>query len=251
MEQRRLLLLMLLLLLLDVVDFCGGSSAGTAHTSKKSVVPVPQLPATIDVVIAVSRRGDARGIINAKVKIKRCADRDNGELKYVLRSIRKNAPWVRMIFLLINGPEADPKMTQVLAEPHKTRIIDRCTLLPPGQCPTRNGFTVQSVLHKVPGLAEHFLYTDDDTLLGLPAQISDFFDRSGRPKVWQPLANHEAVYHDQQSTGLSIDDTPRRFPTRYVWSALTVSGEPIDQQQYPLRLLVSHFWLLSGLAPIF
>jgi hypothetical protein len=59
------------------------------------------------------------------------------------------------------------------------------------------------------------------------------------------------VYHDQQSTGLSIDDTPRRFPTRYVWSALTVSGEPIDQQQYPLRLLVSHFWLLSGLAPIF
>ena len=54
-------------------------------------------------------------------------DRDNGELKYTLRSIAKNAPWVDRIFLLVNG---QVRLPEWVPEPQKTIMIDRCSELP-------------------------------------------------------------------------------------------------------------------------
>lgn len=135
----------------------------------------------VDVVIPCSLESDA-SLTGGKVRVQR--ERDNGELQFTLRSIQKNAPWVRRIFLLMNGPQQLPAWAP---EPAKTTVVDRCTLLGPTECPTRNGFAVQTVVHKVPGLAERFIYTDDDNVLLRPSTKETFFDQ-GVPRyyAWGP-----------------------------------------------------------------
>ena len=127
----------------------------------------------IDIVIAASWTGDENVITETHIDDSEHADgfpriardRNNGELEFTLRSIAKQAPWMNHIYILVNGKHALPKW---IPEPEKTTVVDRCTLLPKGTCPTRNGFVAMSVVHKVPGLSEKFIYTDDDNLLVTP-----------------------------------------------------------------------------------
>lgn len=76
------------------------------------------------------------------------------ELKYALRSVNMFAPWIRRIFIATDSTPPPwlaehPKITIVRAEDH---FSDRSAL------PTYNSHAVESQLHHIPGLSEHFLY---------------------------------------------------------------------------------------------
>jgi hypothetical protein len=98
------------------------------------------------------------------------------ELRYALRSVEQNAPWVRRIFIatdtrLPHWLIADhPKITVVRAADHFSA---------PAALPTFNSHAVESQLHHIDGLAEHFLYCNDDMFFGRPVAASMFFTPAG------------------------------------------------------------------------
>jgi glycosyltransferase involved in cell wall biosynthesis len=102
--------------------------------------------------------------------------RSRDELRYSLRSIAMFAPWVRKIWLVTDDQTPDwldvehPDVTVVS---HKEIFGDRGTL------PTFNSHAIETQLHHVDGLAEHFLYFNDDVFLGRPLQPSMFFAPNG------------------------------------------------------------------------
>lgn len=100
------------------------------------------------------------------------------ELKYALRSVHLFAPWVRRIFICTDSrPPAwlakHPKVTVVRAE---EMFADTSVL------PTYNSHAVESQLHRIPGIAEHFLYSNDDMFFGRPLSPDLFFSPGGITK---------------------------------------------------------------------
>ncbi|MCW4457319.1 stealth family protein [Microbacterium sp. MPKO10] len=100
------------------------------------------------------------------------------ELKYALRSIYLFAPWIRRIFIATDSPapawiQRHPKVTFVPAESH---FRDTSVL------PTHNSHAVESQLQHIPGLAEHFLYSNDDMFFGRPVSPDLFFSPGGITK---------------------------------------------------------------------
>ncbi|MFI1652500.1 stealth family protein [Streptomyces avidinii] len=107
--------------------------------------------------------------------------RDRGELRYCLRSIAAYAPWIRRIFLV-----TDDQAPAWLAAGHpRITVIDHRELSTEPAAPAVfNSHAIESRLHHIPGLAEHFLYFNDDIFLGRPQRPQNFFLPSGLPKVF-------------------------------------------------------------------
>ncbi len=100
------------------------------------------------------------------------------ELKYALRSVHMFAPWVRRIFIATDSPAPawlgkHPKVTIVRSE---EMFAD------PSVLPTHNSHAVESQLHHIDGLAEHFLYSNDDMFFGRPVSPDLFFSPGGVTK---------------------------------------------------------------------
>ncbi|HLS76439.1 MAG TPA: stealth conserved region 3 domain-containing protein [Nocardia sp.] len=97
------------------------------------------------------------------------------ELRFALRSVDKNAPWIRRIFIATDSrPPAwlaeHPKVTIVRAVDH---FADTSGL------PVFNSHAVESQLHHIDGLSEHFLYSNDDMFFARPVRPSMFFTPAG------------------------------------------------------------------------
>lgn len=100
------------------------------------------------------------------------------ELKYALRSVHLFAPWVRRIFICTDSPAPSwlakhPKVTLVRSE---DMFADLSVL------PTYNSHAVESQLHRIDGIAEHFLYSNDDMFFGRPLSPDLFFSPGGITK---------------------------------------------------------------------
>ena len=107
--------------------------------------------------------------------------RDNGELKYSLRSVEKYAPWVRRVFIVTDNQVpawldlSNPRVDIVSHE----QIFPNVTALPSFSSPG-----IEASIHRIPGVAEHILYLNDDVMLGAPVMPTDFFTPSGGQKLY-------------------------------------------------------------------
>ena len=106
----------------------------------------------------------------------RTTNRD--ELRYSLRSLAMYAGWVRHVWLVTDGQVpswlADhPKLTVVR---HEEIFTD------PSALPTFNSHAIESQLHHIDGLSEHYLYLNDDFFFGRPVQPELFFHGNGIAK---------------------------------------------------------------------
>jgi hypothetical protein len=100
------------------------------------------------------------------------------ELKYALRSVYLFAPWVRRIFIATDSPAP-----AWLAEHPRVRIVrSEEFFADPEALPTHNSHAVESQLHRIEGLAEHFLYSNDDMFFGRPVSPDVFFSPGGITK---------------------------------------------------------------------
>nr|WP_246284423.1 stealth conserved region 3 domain-containing protein [Nocardioides perillae] len=116
---------------------------------------------------------------------------DRGELRYALRSLHLFAPWVRQVHLVTDGQRPD-----WLADHPRVRVVDHREVLPAEVLPTFNSHAIETALHRVPGLSEHFLYFNDDVVLGRPLGPSAFFDGTGRAAVFRaavPVGDDESA----------------------------------------------------------
>lgn len=104
---------------------------------------------------------------------------DNDELKYSLRSLEEYAPWIHRIFIVTDNQVPGWLDT---ANP-KIRIVDHTEIMPPECLPCFNSVVIEHHLHNIPGLAEHFLYANDDMYINQPVTPATFFANDGLPKV--------------------------------------------------------------------
>lgn len=111
---------------------------------------------------------------------------DHEELRYSLRSIEENAPWIRHVYVVTAG-----QRPAWLAENHpRLTVVDHREIFPPelDALPTFNSHAIESVLHRVPGLAEHFLYLNDDVAFSSPTAPETFFVANGLARFAQSRA---------------------------------------------------------------
>ncbi|MEU9289202.1 stealth family protein [Streptomyces sp. NPDC048275] len=107
------------------------------------------------------------------------------ELMYSLRSIHQYAPWVRNIFLVTAGQVPSWLNTSFPG----LRVVDhREIFADPTALPTFNSHAIESQLHHIPDLSEHFLYLNDDVFFGRPVQPGQFFHPNGLTKFFQSKA---------------------------------------------------------------
>lgn len=107
--------------------------------------------------------------------------RSRDELRYSLRSIDMYAPWIRRIYLVTAGqvPQwLDTEHPRVTVVHHRDLFADR------GLLPTFNSHAIESQLHHIDGLAEQFLYFNDDFFLGRPVKPSLFFEANGTARFF-------------------------------------------------------------------
>ena len=100
---------------------------------------------------------------------------DRGELRYSMRSVHLLAPWVRRIHLVTAG-QVPPWLD---VDDPMINLVDHRDLLPADALPTFNSHAIESVVHRIPGLSEHFLYFNDDFFLGRPTRPERFFTGAG------------------------------------------------------------------------
>ena len=85
-------------------------------------------------------------------------DRNNNELKYSLRSIKKYMPWHKgKIFIVTPGmkPSWVSKSSNII-------WINQNDIIPQNLIPTFNTNVIEFFLHKIPGLTEYFIHMNDD-----------------------------------------------------------------------------------------
>lgn len=97
------------------------------------------------------------------------------ELLYSLRSVELYAPWVRNVCVVTN---CKPPEWIDVRHP-KLRWIDHKEIFDPTCLPTFNSHAIESRLHHVPDLAEHFLYFNDDFFLTRPQWPDQYFRSNG------------------------------------------------------------------------
>ncbi len=107
------------------------------------------------------------------------------ELRYSLRALHCFAPWVRRVFLVTDDQVPD---WLDRTHPRLTVVSHREIFGATGTLPTFNSQAIESRLHRIPGLAEHFLYLNDDVILGRPVTPNLFFTPGGLTKFFASAA---------------------------------------------------------------
>lgn len=100
------------------------------------------------------------------------------ELRYALRSVYMYAPWVRRIFIATDSPAP----AWLIDHPKVTIVRSEEFFADPSTLPTHNSHAVEAQLHRIPGLAEHFLYSNDDMFFGRLVEPELFFTPAGVTK---------------------------------------------------------------------
>jgi hypothetical protein len=107
--------------------------------------------------------------------------RSNEELRYALRSIEANAPWIDRVFIVTNGQ----KPAWLDLNNKRIVLVDHADIFPDlSLLPTFNSNAIELNLHRIRGLSDDFLYFNDDFFLGRPVTLSDFMDTDGRYKLF-------------------------------------------------------------------
>ncbi len=100
--------------------------------------------------------------------------RSHDELRYSLRSLWLNAGWIRRIYVVT----AD-QVPSWLRTDDRLTVVSHKDILPSDALPTFNSHAIEASLHRIDGLAEHFVYLNDDLFLGRPLRPTTFFTANG------------------------------------------------------------------------
>lgn len=138
-------------------------------------------------------------------------------LKYSLRSVFTYARFFRNIVIVTDDqfpPFLDPHHPRIRVVSHREVFDD------PGALPTFNSHAIESRLHHIPGLAEHFIYFNDDFFLGKPVTKDHFFpDRdvsfyfpSPLPIDMKPVSSRDLAISAAAKNGRDLFE--KKFRTR-------------------------------------
>lgn len=135
---------------------------------------------------------------NEKNSVSAARFRDYGFLRYWFRGVEKFAPWVRKIHFVTSGQKPD-----WLDENNpKINLVNHKDYIPEQFLPTYNSVVIERYLHKIPDLAEHFVYFNDDFYIinkvsperffkgGLPCDIAAFLYNPSWSQWYRRIKNN-------------------------------------------------------------
>jgi len=123
----------------------------------------------------------------------------NDELSYCLRSIANHAPWIGRIWIITDAQM--PDLSQLSADlVARITIVDHQTLFAGYEhaLPTFNSLAIETLLWRIPGLAEQFVYFNDDVFLTGPLSPGDMF-RNDAPVLRGAWVDQRAIAADPAS----------------------------------------------------
>ena len=119
--------------------------------------------------------------------------RDNDELRYNLRALEKFFPAHGQIYLVTDG------QVPHWLRPHAgLTLVDHRDLMPTTALPVFDSGHIESYLHHIPGLAERFIYLNDDVFFGAKVNPTEWFGANG-VAVFKELAPIPDYDHLQQN----------------------------------------------------
>ncbi len=144
-----------------------------------------------------------------------CSD----ELGYCLRSIANHAPWIGRIWIVTDAQT--PDLSRLPADlVARVTIVDHHVLFAGHEAalPTFNSLAIESLLWRIPGLAERFVYFNDDVFLTGPLNPGDVF-QGAAPVLRGGWVDHSAIAADPASR-----DDPARLNALTQINAAALAG---------------------------
>lgn len=135
------------------------------------------------------------------------------ELKYSLRSLELNAPWIRKIYLVTAGQAPDwldTTDTNLVLVDHSEIFDDPETSLP-----TFNSHAIETQLCNIQGLSEHFIYVNDDIFFGSPLSPNVFFTGQGHVKYSLANAHYSEASNPQLAVNLAAQKNSELLQAHY------------------------------------
>jgi hypothetical protein len=128
--------------------------------------------------------------------------RSRDELRASLRSVWMYCGWVRHIHVVTAG-----QRPAWLVDDDRISVVDHREIMPASALPTFNSHAIEASLHHIDGLAEHFVYFNDDMFVTRPTTPETFFHPNGLAKVFQSGARVPGIEDDQTP---AVDTAARR-----------------------------------------
>ncbi|MDS1271936.1 Stealth CR1 domain-containing protein [Lipingzhangella sp. LS1_29] len=157
------------------------------------------------------------------------------ELKYSLRSVEMFAPFVRTIHIVTDGQVPDWLDT----EHERVHLVDHRDIFPSlDVLPVFSSRAIETRIHHIPGLSEHYIYLNDDMMFGRYVAPDTFFHANGIGKS----------FLSQGQIGLGEPtgaDHPPRAAAKNTRALLQAEFGPFitrtfKHAPYPMRRSVAH-----------
>ncbi|MDQ0278313.1 hypothetical protein QO003_002616 [Arthrobacter silviterrae] len=176
-----------------------------------------------------ARREQESGVVLGEGDGHEARFRQIDELKYALRSIYMFAPWIRTIYIATDSPAP-----QWLARHPKVRLVISAEhFLDPSVLPTHNSMAVESQLHHIEGLSEHFLYSNDDMFFGRPLSPDMFFTPGG---ITRFMLSPNRIGLGESSAERSGFENSARVNRRLLWDRFgRITTRHLEHSAAPFR----------------
>ncbi len=106
---------------------------------------------------------------------------DNGEIYYNIASVIKFAPFIKRIFIITDHQK--PRLLDAFKHEGKCdasfiQIVSHDDIFEglPAVRPSFNARAIEGAMWRIPGLSEHFIYSNDDFFVNAPLTISDLYE---------------------------------------------------------------------------
>jgi len=117
----------------------------------------------------------------------------NDEIRFCLRALEKNCPFLRRVFLVVHDDGHKPRF---LREKHyQLTVIPHSAIMPVKNLPTFNSMAIENYLHRIKGLSEYFIYFNDDMIVTERLDPSFFFT-----KAMLPIQTRDTVHRLPKTT---------------------------------------------------
>lgn len=106
---------------------------------------------------------------------------DVDELRHSIRSIEKNINWYNKIYIIT----ANQRPNWIRVDHPRIVFVNHDEIFPKNfKTPSFSSGGIESNLHLIPGLSEHFVYFNDDVFIGQPLPYTYFFTPEGKPVLY-------------------------------------------------------------------
>jgi len=135
----------------------------------------------------------AKAAAGVKVAHASAGVQENRELYFAIALAKRHLPWLRQIFIVTQRPQVPAWLSEVQSmRGPPVKVVHHDEFFPSFiPLPTYNGMLTTAFCHLIPGLAEHYVQSEDDVFILQPLSRQYFFDG---PNLDRPVLTPEIKF---------------------------------------------------------